>query len=186
MRLNIGLAAWIIQDGNYADFEAGQEYRFALEFFADHPEISSRATPSLTLVEDFEYQFSGEVVASDTKLTILDVGMKCYHDGPLALGLEPGQWVEGRLTLGVDPFSWKETHSRRPGVPNLAYSWLLHKILLDETPWEESTESDGRRVLRRAHGSKTYRSISQTNTWEDDGGNGEYILDCELRAPTSE
>ena len=31
--LHVGLDAWIIQDGNYADFQSGAEYRFALEFY---------------------------------------------------------------------------------------------------------------------------------------------------------
>ena len=31
--LNVGLDAWIIQDGNYADFRVGEEQDFALEFY---------------------------------------------------------------------------------------------------------------------------------------------------------
>jgi hypothetical protein len=32
----IGLSSWIIQDGNYGDFETGQVLGFALEFYSEN------------------------------------------------------------------------------------------------------------------------------------------------------
>jgi hypothetical protein len=31
--IHVGLFSWIIQDGNYDDFEVGQAAKFALEFY---------------------------------------------------------------------------------------------------------------------------------------------------------
>jgi hypothetical protein len=42
--MHVGLAAWIIQDGNYGDFEVGRAYRFALEFYPHKVTIASRAS----------------------------------------------------------------------------------------------------------------------------------------------
>lgn len=37
LTFDIGLSAWIIQDGNYEDFEQGQTRSFALEFYPEKP-----------------------------------------------------------------------------------------------------------------------------------------------------
>src|SRR5437870_1903422 len=46
---NIGLASWIIQDGNYPDFSLGDQRRFALEFSA------TSLSPSLSKKEYVEH-----------------------------------------------------------------------------------------------------------------------------------
>jgi hypothetical protein len=178
--VSIGLSSWIVQDGNYPDFESGKEYRFALEFFSRNLEVRRGGTPSLALIEASDYEFSGEILLCDKELTVLDVGLKCYHDGSMPSRPASGQWVVGRLYLGVDPVFWFESHSRRPDVPNLTYLWRLHEILLETTPWEESKDSHGRRMLQRDSVAKTYRSVPRTRAWDDDEGHGHYVLKCEL------
>jgi hypothetical protein len=48
--LQIGLSSWIIQDGNYEEFEVGREYRFALEFYAPDLAIDDLPVESRELV----------------------------------------------------------------------------------------------------------------------------------------
>jgi hypothetical protein len=44
--ISIGLDSWIIEDGSYADFEVGHEYRFALEFHARELKIAAATSHS--------------------------------------------------------------------------------------------------------------------------------------------
>ena len=48
--VNVGLAAWIIQDGNYDDFQVDASYRFALEFHPQQIEASTAAVAGAGLL----------------------------------------------------------------------------------------------------------------------------------------
>lgn len=179
----IGLSAWIIQDGNYPDFEVGQAYRFALEV---GPEGLIRGTDplkSLTRLSEAQYAFDGEVVIHEPGLSILDVGLLCYHDGALADGLQAGAFISGDLYLGVDPFFWSETHSLRSDVPDLIYHWQVRQILLETTPWRDELDSSGQAFRIRSEGPRSFSPVKRTRAWEDDGGNAHYILICERLGP---
>lgn len=178
--LNIGLESWIIQDGNYPDFEVGNEYRFALQCYMQNLEPAREPIRLLDLINRSDYQFSGQVVLADEELTVMDAGVMCYQEGTIGPDGKSGEWLSGQLYLGVDPFFWFERHAMRADVPELRYSWLLHKILLGTTPWEESTDDHGRKVERRANVATAYQSVLRTNAWEDDRGYGHYVLECEL------
>jgi hypothetical protein len=99
-RWSIGLAAWIVRDGNYADFKVGDRAEFALEFYA-----------------------AGEVqVVPDSNLRathVHDVGLVAFHDGIVPDGIEPGQTVRANIGLGVDPFMYFERLSQ----------WTRHRLL---------------------------------------------------------
>lgn len=71
--LAIGLSSWIIQDGNYPDFEVDREYDFALEFSVQEWAGSVASARSLSLVGPAIYAFSGQVMLAEPCLTILDV-----------------------------------------------------------------------------------------------------------------
>ena len=95
--LHVGLAAWIIQDGNYAEFEVGGEYQFALEFYPHEFAIAS----------------SG--------------------------------------------------------------------FLLETTPWQESYDAQGRKIISRDATRESFAEVPATDAWNHDGGHGHYVLECELR-----
>ncbi len=180
---DIGLSAWIIQDGNYPEFEVGREYRFALEVGPEGLIRGAGPLKSLTRLSEAQYAFDAEVLIHEPGLTVLDVGLLCYHDGPLAKGLQAGDFIAGDLYLGVDPFFWAETHSRRPDVPDLYHRWRVSGILLETTPWRDEVDASGRAYKARIEGPRSFSPIERTQAWEDDGGNAHYILRCErLRA----
>ncbi len=180
--LNIGLSSWIMQDGNYRDFEVEQEYRFALEFHAPRLESTRDQRPYLTLLEGSEYRFCGEIVLREPQLTVLDVGVLCYDERGLPLAAIPERFAAGELYLGIDHFSWLETHGRRSDVPNLFHKWRVREIRLETTPWVE-TESSGGRTRKRRPGVRSFSPVLRTNAWEDDDGRAHYVLTCELLGP---
>lgn len=181
--LNIGLSSWIIQDGNYPDFELGKEYKFALEVGPEGLILSNEKLKSLNQTHGSQYTFDAEVLIHEPGLTVIDAGVLCYHEGQIADGLKAGDYISGDLYLGVDPFFWLESHSRRSDVPNLFYRWLVKEILLETTPWQESLDSTGRKCLSRVEASKSFKPVERTNAWEDDDQNAHYVLRCERLGP---
>ena len=172
-RFNIGLDAWIIQDGNYPDFEVGSEYRFALEFCARELRASRPGAKSLTLIDGADYVFSGECLRSDGRLTVLDVGLKCYCDVELRPHPAPGHRLAGSIYLGVDPFVWFERYAQREDLPDLFYAWRVHEILQNTVPQEGTAQAPPR---QRGTEISTFRSIPSANAREDDDGRAEYVL----------
>jgi hypothetical protein len=179
--LSIGLASWIIQDGNYPDFEAGRRYRFALELFPTSVAPSRNRSRYLEPLDGCDYAFGGQVVLVWPEVVVLDTGLLVYREGSVA-GLPPaGEYAAGELYLGVDPFFWFETHAKRWGAPNLFYDWHVEEVLLETTPWTESLDEHGRKIRRRAEVAQTFAAVPRTNAFEDDGGNAHYILRCVRR-----
>lgn len=176
--LSVGLASWIIQDGNYPDFETGKEYRFALEFMPTWVGASQNRTRYLQPKDGCEYSFGGQVVLVWPGVAVLDAGILCYYEGSLSDLPPAGDYAAGDLYLGVDPFFWFETHCKRWGAPNLFYQWGIEEILLDTTPWIESQDEQGTKARRRAEGPGSFSSVPSTNAWEDDDGNAHYVLRC--------
>jgi hypothetical protein len=174
--LNIGLSAWIIQDGNYGDFTQGDEARFALEcgilFFAGPQD----AEPKLRPVRGAEYDFDGKVVLSTPEFAVLDAGILIYREGASDPQLATGSRLTGRLYLGIDPFFWFETHAHRAGVPDLLHRWIVREILLETTPW---TDDPTGRYSRVRSDAVSFRPVSKTDAWTDDDGNAHYILRVE-------
>ena len=181
--LNIGLSSWIIQDGNYEDFETEHEYRFALEFRAMRVAAASDRRSHLKPLEGSAYRFSGEIVLREPRLTVLDVGVLCYDEGEIHIPTSE-RFARGELDLGVDPFFWIETHGKRSDVPNLFHKWRIREIRLETTP-VVATESSGRRILKRRPGVRSFSPIVRTNAWEDDNGDTNYVLTCDLLGPAS-
>ncbi|HEX4959570.1 MAG TPA: hypothetical protein VF173_01930 [Thermoanaerobaculia bacterium] len=176
--LSIGLASWIIQDGNYPDFEAGRQYRFALEFFPTTVAPSQNRTRYLEPRDGCDYAFGGQVVIVWPEVAVVDVGLLIYHEGRVD-GLPPvGEYAAGELYLGVDPFFWSETHCKRWGAPNLFYDWHIEEVLLETTPWVVSLDDQGRKVRRRAEVAQSFAAVGRTNAFEDDDGNAHYVLRC--------
>jgi len=174
--LSVGLSSWIIQDGNYGDFEEGGQYTFALEFALGAIESIASAGRSLRHIAGADYRFTAEVVFTQPGLVVIDAGVLCYReDKSTEGGLVTGSFIAGDLSLGIDPFFWLETHSRAPGAPNLSYRWRLRAILLETTPWVHTDSGS-----RRAQVPRTFKAVPRTDAWAHDEGHAEYVLVCEL------
>ncbi len=179
--INVSLASWIIQDGNYKDFQTGKDYRFALEYYAPQPlqrlQIGSRVIKHASA---YRYDICGQVLYSTEEVCVIDFGLCAYHEEsnpPLA---KVGEWLRGRIHLGIDPFSYFETFKNYPGMPNLYYSFHISNILLETTPWIRNRYKEFPNYIERDRTKEGFVSVARTDAFNDDNGNAEYILQCQL------
>lgn len=131
---DLGLSAWIIQDGNYPDFEVGQTAEFALEFWL--PEgLAARGVGeeiSANNVGGCLYNTVAEVIVQTSEITILDIGLLVYRE---LSSLPYGTRLAVQVGLGVAPFFYFESLSKIDGVPPLVYSWKIISILEQTAPF---------------------------------------------------
>jgi len=179
---DIGLAAWITQDGNYPDFEVGQTAEFAVEFWlpAGESARASSAEVRASKVADCLYDSMAEVVVQTDQITVLDIGILVYeHTLFLYQALPQGPRLAVQLRVGVDPFHNFESRSKTGDVLPFVYSWKILSILRQTAPFIE-TVAGGRKIRVRDQQRLGYEEILKTDAWNDDGGSAEYLLRCEL------
>jgi hypothetical protein len=176
--LNIGIDAWIIQDGNYGDFSVGQEAQFALEFYPHSLKSSNCESPSAVLLKATRYQVCGQVVYRTDGLWVLDMGLLAYQEGQPPRDVTKGSWVEGEIHLGVDPFMYFEYLKDMSGIPAMTYGFRVEQILLETTPWLAKSDESGRTMMVRDERNESYRDVMETNAWSDDNGHASYVLKC--------
>ena len=183
MMLQIGLSSWIIQDGNYGEFEAKREYRFALEFYPHELvfDPSPISAPRLTAVGNDLYDAKGRIIFKSKSAWVIDFGVPAFQETKPPSWSRVGTSVSGRISLGIDPFFYFETLKSQKGMPNLFRQWFVHRILLETTPWREETDATGRKVLSRDNTQESFIEVAATNAWSHDGGHAQYILECEMR-----
>lgn len=170
----IGLSAWIIQDGNYDDLSVNQELNFALEFDSHSLSPVSDETVKLDLVGPALYSVNGRIEFAHQKTWVADFGLRAYQDSPLPEELHATSWIAGNVYLGVDPFPYSEWLKDLPGIPSITYKWRLRNIKLETTPWIKTD-----RLSFRDPAKTSFQEITKTDAWHDDGGHGHYILECE-------
>jgi len=184
---NIGLSAWIIQDGNYPDFAVGDTVEFAAEFYlrpGTIVDVCESETCARQIAEN-SYAVVAEKVLFSEAVTVLDIGILAYHDGPLQLPDTEGRCrLRTTLDLSLDPYFYFERLRHDAGVPPLIYTWRISSILLQTAPFIETIADSGpyagQRMKSRDASKLAYAEITRTDSWGDDGGFGEYILRCDL------
>lgn len=179
-RWQVGLSAWIIQDGNYGDFQRNQEMQFALEFYPHECQRTQLETKAATLIEDSTYSVIAQVVHTTDRFWVIDFGVLAYQDASPPTTVQNGCWIEAKIYLGIDPFCYFEDIAHALGVPPLIYAWNIKGIEIETAPFIEQIDAKGGRVLVRDKSKSMFRDIEQTDAWKDDGGNAAYVLDCEL------
>jgi hypothetical protein len=179
--IHIGLDAWIIQDGNYREFETGGEYRFALEFYP-HQIAASDGQPAgrLLHITDALHDVIGTILFCSESVWVVDFGVPAFQESKPPAWARVGASVVGRVYIGVDPFFYFERLKDEPGMPDLFRWWVIRRIQLETTPWKESTDDQGRKVRRRDETRESYVDVPATEAWNHDGGYGHYVLECEL------
>lgn len=68
--LNVKLHSWIIQDGNYDDFEVNQDYQFALEFYISNPIKSINLNVSFKHLNKSNYEVNGKIIFKSNDFVI--------------------------------------------------------------------------------------------------------------------
>jgi len=175
----IGLSSWIIQDGNFADFETGRKAKFALEFFPQSVRLSDVTSKSAIRRDAAKYEINGEIVLLAAKVWVLDFGIRAFQNSAPPTGVSAGQFVAAEIYLGIDPFYYIEELFTLPGMPPLIYSWKVNSIAQETAPLIESLKPSGQKVLIRDKNKLGYKTIPKTDAWKDDDGHGEYVLTCE-------
>lgn len=175
----VGVDSWIIQDGNYGDFQVGDAARFALEFYphAIHPARSREL--SAERVKASRYRIRGQVVFSGRSVWVVDFGVMAYENRNPPPFATKGNWVEGEVYLGIDPFFYfEELHALR-GMPALQYDWQIQGIWLETTSWLRTKDAAGRTMLTRDQRNESFVKVAETNAWQDDESRAHYLLECE-------
>lgn len=175
---NIGVDSWIIQDGNYEDFNVGQIVEFALEFYPHKIELSSSQNRTVSLIGDSRYKINGEIVFIEDKLWIIDFGICAFQESYLPSNSKVGDFISADIYLGIDYYVYFESLYKIQGIPPLIYNWNIKKIFQQTAPFIES-ELEGRKVLIRDEKKLGYKEIQITNAWTDDNGSAHYILQCD-------
>ena len=176
---DIGIPAWIIQDGSYPDFEGGQTEEFAVEYSI--PNSIAIPSPgreiSVKALGDALYDTVGDVVVHNDRITVLEIGIRIYHENMAETSCVPrgASRIAAILRLAVDAFSCYETVDASGEVVPLVYSWRIHSILMQTAPFMNVGDVGMRDPQRLG-----YEEIAKTDAWKDDGGHASYILRCEL------
>lgn len=180
------MSSWIIQDGNYPDFEVGQTPEFAVEFWLTDGggARTSDREKSATSAGGPLYDATAEIVFQTAEITILDIGILVYREtSPSDTPLSAATRAAVQLGLGVDPFFYFERLNKIPDVPPLVYSWKILSILRQTAPFIEQVAEEGflkgRTIHVRDERLLGYEEISRTDAWNDDGY-AEYLLRCQL------
>jgi hypothetical protein len=174
--LQVGIDAWIIQDGNYGDFTAGDSASFALEFFSKSLRSSPQRRNGANHIDKSSYQVCGQVIFVLPHVWVIDFGVKVFCEAMPPKFAIAGSWVEGQVDLGIDPFSYKENLAHEVGMPNLAYAWRIARILRNDCQWMESVGPTGGKMLVRDERSPKWSDVASTDAWNDDNGRAEYSM----------
>ena len=159
-RWNIGLSAWIVQDGNYGDFERGQTAEFAVEFWV-RGQLEPAARAPTARPNGDAYDIVGAVGPVVPEAWALDCGIPVFQTGAPPAGVAPGDVVAGTVEFGVDPFDYFERLARIDAMPPLVLSWRIESI--------RRRTADG------------WAATDRTDAWrDDDHGVAEYSFECVL------
>jgi hypothetical protein len=162
-RWSLSLDSWIVQDGNYPDFESGQHSEFAVEFyFPEPPELIEHGAPGVRWTEGNSYEVSGRVVAIVEKAWVLDCGIGVYQDQPPPPAIAAGGMVRGIANLGVDPYFYFDRLHRSAGMPPLIYTWRIAEISRQTAPFVEAGN-----VLIRDPTKLGWLPMERTDAWHD-------------------
>jgi hypothetical protein len=162
LNLEISLSRWIIEDGNYDDFCAGEKRKFALEIWA--PTQLTRSTENVISLREqsgHSYDVTGRLVFASDGVWVIDCGVLAYSDreGEIKGGCRVGDFVRGSLTFGVDPFFYFEKYYKIPSIPPLIYEWQVNSIEQDTTPY---ILSDDARTYIRDETQRSHHSVRGT------------------------
>jgi hypothetical protein len=175
-RFQIGIDAWIIQDGNYGDFTPGR-HDFAVEFYPESAQsLPATAGVSAKRIRGSRYEIVGRVSKVLPRAWVIDIGLLAYQNHPPPPWAREGTYFKATVYLGVDPFFYFEELADLSDMPELIYPWEIERIELETTPWLTSRDPQGRQLQVRDVGPTSFSDVKSTNAWHDDSGHGHYVL----------
>lgn len=179
----IEMSSWIIQDGNYPDFQRGELAAFAVEFgaaFLTPCQPPEDRRPTVQLVENNLYQITGRVIHAPLGWHCLDIGIQIYCNHSSPGHIKEGEWVQGQIGLGIDPFFYFEELAQQSDAPALIYDWWIDAIEVQTAPFVEVAP----RMMARDKSQSRWEPLDRMDAWNDQGGMAEYRLTCRLNGST--
>jgi hypothetical protein len=174
--LQVWLDGWIIQDGNYPDFQAEEHRSFALEFWPSSKlRVGRKAADSpssMTRAGDGLYAVNGTICFVGQDWWVIDVGIRLYREGKPPSSRIGGH-IAGEIGVGIDPFFYFERLSGEPDAPALIYQWRIDRIALDRAPLVL-----GRRGWERDRARQSWKELAKTAAWSDDERSANYLMTC--------
>jgi hypothetical protein len=181
----VALSSWIIQDGVYDDFTISNNYQFALEFHSENLVKSTNSDMIFKRKEESVYNINGKVLLFDENYLVIDVGIKLYwwHPNKIKLNLKPDDNILGDILIGVDPYFYFSSGCIYKNMPPLIYEWKIKQILMETAPFKPIINSYGGIMMVRDETLSNRIPITKIDAWNDDDGNADYLLLCELVNP---
>lgn len=182
---NIGIEAWIIQDGNYPDFRKGQLAEFAL-FFQPHSLLHASKSKELDaiLIKESQYRVNAKVLFVGRESWVIDFGLRAFNNQPPPKGVKVGDTFSAEIWLGIDYYLYFQALSKIDSVPPLIYTWNIQQIQMQTAPFIKTISTKpgrlfGKEIFVRDASKLAYKEISATDAKRDDDGSANYLLTCE-------
>ena len=182
---NIGIEAWIIQDGNYPDFRKGQLAEFAL-FFQPHSLLRESKSNELDamLIKESEYHVNAKVVFVGRESWVIDFGLLAFNNQSPPKGVKVGDTFSAEIWLGIDYYLYFQALSKIDSIPPMIYTWNIQQIQMQTAPFIKTISSEpgrlfGKEIFVRDAARLAYKEITATHAKQDDDGSANYLLACE-------
>ena len=163
----VAVSPWIINDGNYSEFFAGQVVEFGLHLQVKDVKITNSAEKMAVSMTRNQYQFVGEITYVADNFCILDLGIEGYSKfGTTPNYAELGQHIEGQIKILLDDFFLSYTLANTPHPP-LIHTWRINQVvtLKNEkvTPVVFEKNSRGVEVGRYIHSEEKQTVVPRTD-----------------------
>ena len=175
VNLDIWLSSWIIEDGNYVHFDAGETRKFAVEFWSPaRMSKTNECVASLLQSDNYSYSATGKIAFATDDVLVIDCGVLAYSERKEEVQGEVGDFVKGNLSFGIDPYFYFEYLYKIPSMPPLIYEWHIDTIVQDTTPFIEG-EVCGRPAWVPDEKRRSFRNVSTTR---NNVAGSEHVLRC--------
>lgn len=172
------LSSWQIQDGWPGELTIGCRLRCSVEFGLDsdlmYMAVGPLQSPMALHLGDGRYRVTSQVMDYHAGLLLLDIGIPVSRTIRRSRHFSVGEWLTGEAVLGVDPYHAPTRHAPDPTKGPVFIDWQVDGILMQVARPADMVPGD----RRAASTPSAWQRLLRTNSWEDDGGNAEYLLEC--------
>jgi hypothetical protein len=164
----IGLAPWIIIEGDYDHFKTGQHRRFAAVFDPLNLSLCSGIVRSAVMLGRCRAQVTAEVTFKSDSVWVLNLGdISAYNNSQPPSNIEVGQFLQGDIGLGIDPCDYSEYLHDIPGIPPLVYEWEIERIETATAPYVETIDKLGQKMFIPDESKFVSSTVDSTGPSED-------------------
>jgi hypothetical protein len=114
-------------------------------------------------VECAIYRVNAEVLYLQPKVLVIDFGLHAFSESITPDFSLQGSWIQGEIEIGINHFSYKESLYNDANMPSLLYDWIVSRIERNDTPWLETHNSLGKKVLNRDEHNERWVDIQKTD-----------------------